>query len=130
MYSEFYGLKGEPFLLTPDSRFYFDSSVHSQAMAHLQYGLQRGEGFIVITGEVGAGKTTIVQHLCDTVDNTKVAAAHVVTTLLNGSELVRMVCNSFGLKNIPEAKDSALVCLRAHLEDLSRADRRPVSHHC
>ena len=60
MYTEFYGLSGEPFLLTPDHKFYFDSTVHSQAMAHLSYGLSRGEGFIVITGEVGAGKTTIV----------------------------------------------------------------------
>ena len=59
MYTEFYGLKGEPFLLTPDHEFYFESRVHAQAMAHLMYGLKRGEGFIVITGEVGAGKTTV-----------------------------------------------------------------------
>src|SRR5579872_4984393 len=54
MYTDYYRLTAEPFLLTPDQRFYFDSSVHSQAMAHLTYGLNRGEGFIVITGEIGA----------------------------------------------------------------------------
>ena len=60
MYAEFYGLSGEAFLLTPDHRFYFESSVHSQAMAFLNYGISRGEGFIVITGDIGAGKTTMV----------------------------------------------------------------------
>ena len=56
MYTSFYKLRAEPFLLTPDERFYFESSVHSQAMAHLTYGLKRGEGFIVITGDVGRGQ--------------------------------------------------------------------------
>ena len=101
MYTEFYGLKGEPFLLTPDHRFYFESRVHAQAMAHLMYGLNRGEGFIVITGDVGAGKTTIVQHLCATVDSDRIVAAHIVTTLLTGAELLRMVCAAFGIADIP-----------------------------
>ena len=57
MYTSFYKLRAEPFLLTPDERFYFESSVHSQAMAHLTYGLKRGEGFIVITG-LPSGFTT------------------------------------------------------------------------
>ena len=126
MYAEFYGLKGEPFLLTPDDSFYFDSTVHAQAMAHLQYGLQRGEGFIVVTGEVGAGKTTIVQHLCNTVDSTRVAAAHIVTTLLNGAELVRMVCAAFGLQDIPKTKEDAILQLRDHLEALYRQGRKPL----
>jgi general secretion pathway protein A len=54
MFTKFYNLRAEPFLLTPDERFYFESTVHSQAMAHLTYGLTRGEGFIVITGDVGS----------------------------------------------------------------------------
>jgi putative secretion ATPase (PEP-CTERM system associated) len=126
MYTEFYGLTAEPFLLTPDPSFYFDSSVHSQAMAHLLYGLQRGEGFIVVTGEVGAGKTTIVQHLCDTIDRSRVAAAHIVTTLLNGAELIRMVCSAFEMRDIPHAKEDALIRLRAHLEALYRQGRKPL----
>lgn len=126
MYAEFYRLKAEPFLLTPDANFYFDSSVHSQAMAHLLYGLQRGEGFIVVTGEVGAGKTTIVQHLCQTLDPKKVAAAHIVTTLLDGSELVRMVCSALGLRDVPRGKDEALVKLREHLEALYQQGRKAL----
>ena len=73
MYTDFYKLRDEPFLLTPDERFYFESSVHSQAMAHLTYGLQRGEGFIVITGDVGAGKTTLVKRLIAQIDPKKVS---------------------------------------------------------
>ena len=68
MYAEYYNLTGLPFQLTPDSRFFFESSVHSKAMAHLTYGLNQAEGFIVITGDVGAGKTTLVEHLCSTLD--------------------------------------------------------------
>ena len=56
MYEQFYNLSGMPFQLTPDSRFFFGSRGHSKAIAHLNYGLAQGEGFIIITGEVGAGK--------------------------------------------------------------------------
>ncbi|GAA0540532.1 putative secretion ATPase (PEP-CTERM system associated) [Rhizomicrobium palustre] len=126
MYTEFYGLKAEPFLLTPDHRFYFESQVHEQAMAHLMYGLSRGEGFIVITGEVGAGKTTIVQRLCATVDREKVVAAHVVTTLLTGVELLRMVCFAFKIRDVPEKKDAVLLCLQDFFEGLERAGRKAL----
>lgn len=126
MYTEFYGLKAEPFLLTPDHRFYFESKVHEQAMAHLMYGLSRGEGFIVITGEVGAGKTTIVQRLCATVDREKVVAAHVVTTLLTGVELLRMVCAAFKIRDIPEKKDAVLFCLQDYFESLERGGRKAL----
>lgn len=126
MYTEFYKLKGEPFLLTPDHRFYFESKVHAQAMAHLMYGLSRGEGFIVITGDVGAGKTTIVQRLCATVDNHQVMAAHVVTTLLQGAELLRMVCHAFKIRNVPEKKDAVLLCLQDYFEGLARDGRKAL----
>ena len=126
MYTEFYGLKAEPFLLTPDHRFYFESQVHEQAMAHLMYGLSRGEGFIVITGEVGAGKTTIVQRLCATVDPDQVVPAHVVTTLLTGVELLRMVCFAFKMRDVPEKKDAVLLCLQDYFESLARGGRKAL----
>ena len=55
MYENFYGLSESPFQLTPDARFFYESTVHRQAMSYLIYGLNHGEGFIIITGEVGAG---------------------------------------------------------------------------
>ena len=60
MYEKFYDFTAMPFQLTPDSRFFFGSKGHSRAIAHLIYGLSQGEGFIIVTGEVGAGKTTLV----------------------------------------------------------------------
>lgn len=63
MYDAFYGLSGKPFQLTPDQRFYFVSQGHHRAMAYLRYGLEQGEGFIVITGGIGTGKTMLVRNL-------------------------------------------------------------------
>ena len=116
MYTQFYRLHGQPFLLTPDHKFYFDSSVHSQAMAHLTYGVHRGEGFIVITGEIGAGKTTLVKRLCALVDTQRILTAHVVTTQLDGADLLRMVATAFGLVDIPADKSSILIRLQNFFE--------------
>ena len=68
MFDDFYGLTGRPFQLTPDPAFYFESLTHRKALSYLGYGLAQGEGFIVITGEVGAGKSTLVAHLVGTID--------------------------------------------------------------
>lgn len=126
MYTEFYGLKDEPFLLTPDHRFYFESQVHSEAMAHLMFGLNRGEGFIVITGDVGAGKTTIVQHLCAIVDRDKVVPAHIANTLLTGPELLRMVCTAFGITDVPQEKDAVLRRLQSFFERLGQQGQKAL----
>jgi general secretion pathway protein A len=126
MYTDYYKLRDEPFLLTPDERFYFESSVHSQAMAHLIYGLQRGEGFIVITGEVGAGKTTLVKRLIAKVDPNKVVAAHVVTTMLSGHDLLRMVAATLGLRDLPPDKSSVLLRLQNFFEATHRDGRRAL----
>ncbi len=126
MYTSFYKLRAEPFLLTPDERFYFESSVHSQAMAHLTYGLKRGEGFIVITGDVGAGKTTLVKRLIATIDPSKIVAAHVVTTSLSGHDLLRMVAAAFGLKDLPTDKSGILLRLQEFFDATQREGRRAL----
>jgi putative secretion ATPase (PEP-CTERM system associated) len=126
MYTSFYKLRAEPFLLTPDERFYFESSVHSQAMAHLTYGLKRGEGFIVITGDVGAGKTTLVKRLIATIDPNKIVAAHVVTTLLSGHDLLRMVAAAFGLKDLPSDKSGVLLKLQEFFDATHSEGRRAL----
>jgi general secretion pathway protein A len=126
MYTSFYKLRAEPFLLTPDERFYFESSVHSQAMAHLTYGLKRGEGFIVITGDVGAGKTTLVKRLIATIDPSKIVAAHVVTTSLSGHDLLRMVAAAFGLRDLPQDKSGLLLRLQEFFDATHREGRRAL----
>jgi general secretion pathway protein A len=126
MYLSYYGLKAEPFLLAPDHRFYYDSAVHSQAMAHLVYGVNRGEGFIIITGEIGAGKTTLVKHLCACIDVRRIVAAHVVTTMVEGVDLLRVVMAAFGITDIPSEKGAMLLRLQYFFEQAHRKGRRAL----
>lgn len=97
MYTEFYKLKDMPFQLGPDPRFFYGSSVHKKAMAYLAYGLEQGEGFIVVTGDVGAGKSTLVAHLLSSIDSGKFVAAKVVMSQLDADNMLRMVAAAFGL---------------------------------
>lgn len=97
MYSEHYGLTGNPFQLTPDHRFWFESETHKKAMAYLGYGLAQGEGFIVITGDIGAGKTTLVGHLMATVDTSRLTAVQIVSTQVEGDDMLRLVSQQLGL---------------------------------
>ena len=75
MYQSYYGLSAKPFQLKPDPQFFFGSRGHKRAMAYLEYGLSQGEGFIVITGDVGAGKTTLVRSLFCKLESEKIQAA-------------------------------------------------------
>jgi general secretion pathway protein A len=97
MYDEFYRLAGKPFQLTPDHRFFFDSQVHRRALAYLRYGLEQAEGFIVITGGIGTGKTMLVRTLFGELDANRIMAAQLVTTQVEPEDMLRMVCASFGL---------------------------------
>ena len=97
MYEAFYNLSTKPFQLSPDPRFFYDSSVHKRAMSYLRYGLSQGEGFIVITGGIGTGKTTLVRNLFAELDQQKIVAAQLVTTKLQPDDLLKMVSASFGL---------------------------------
>jgi general secretion pathway protein A len=124
MYADFYGLSAEAFLLTPDHRFFFGSSVHSQAMAFLNYGISRGEGFIVITGDIGAGKTTMVGRLAASIDEKRIISAHVVTTHLTGTDLLRFVASAFGLTDLPDDKAMLLVRLQDFFQAAYRNRKR------
>src|SRR5438874_4528469 len=97
MYTQYYKFDQLPFQLTPDPRFFFDSAEHRRAMAHLNYGLHNAEGFIVITGEVGAGKTMLVDRLLSQIDPQSFVTAKIVTSQLGGDDLLRMVVSAFGL---------------------------------
>src|SRR6478735_7215760 len=91
MYDDHFGLSGRPFQLTPDARFWFETATHRKAMAYLGYGLAQGEGFIVVTGEVGAGKTTLVGHLLGTIDESRLNPIRIVSTAVAPEDLLRTV---------------------------------------
>lgn len=124
MYDEFYGLTGRPFQLTPDPRFYFESGTHRKALSYLGYGLAQGEGFIVITGEVGAGKSTLAAHLMASVDRQRLTAAQIVTSALDGEELIHVSARAFGLEVAGHDKATALAQIEAFLHHEAREGRR------
>lgn len=124
MFNDYYGLTGRPFQLTPDPAFYFQSLTHRKALSYLSYGLAQGEGFVVITGEIGAGKSTLVAHLMATIDPARLTAAQIVTSKLDGEELVHLVAQAFGLIIDGHDKASALGAIEAFLHDEARAGRR------
>lgn len=124
MYEAFYGLSSKPFQLNPDPSFYFGSKQHRRAKAYLEYGVQRNEGFIVITGEVGAGKTTIVRGLLASLDPDKVVAANLVTTQLDAEDTLRMVGAAFGVRVKDISKADVLMALEAFLVNQTSQGKR------
>src|SRR5215207_2631537 len=115
MYEQVYGCTERPFQLTPDARYWYESRTHKKAMAYLGYGLAQGEGFIVITGEIGAGKSTLVAHLMATIDAARLTAAQIVTSALDGSELVHVAAQAFGLAVAGKDKPGALRAIEGFL---------------
>ena len=124
MFDNFYGLTGKPFQLTPDPAFYFRSTTHRKALSYLGYGLAQGEGFIVITGEVGAGKSTLVAHLMSSIDPARLTVGQIVTSRLDEEEIVHVVAQSFGLDIDGHDKASALGAIEGFLHEEARAGRR------
>ncbi|WP_010186055.1 XrtA/PEP-CTERM system-associated ATPase [Sphingomonas sp. PAMC 26605] len=126
MYEDYYGLRGRPFQLTPDPRFWFETATHRKAMAYLGYGLAQGEGFIVITGDVGAGKTTLVGHLMDTVDATRLHVIKIVSTQIEAEDLLRIVAGGLEIDSDGLTKSQLLVAIERGLRATARAGRRTL----
>ena len=126
MYESYYGLSAKPFRLRPDPHFFFGSKGHKRAMAYLEYGLSQGEGFIVITGEVGAGKTTLVRNMLNTLSSQQIVAAHIVNTALNSEDTLRMVLSAFGLPSEDASKSALLTRLEAFLRACDQQGRRAL----
>jgi general secretion pathway protein A len=124
MYDQFYGFSSRPFQLTPDPQFYFESGTHRKALSYLGYGLAQGEGFIVITGDVGAGKSTLVGHLMQTIDKARLTAAQIVTSQLSGIDMVQMTAESYGIDTRGLDKAATLKAIENFLHTEARAGRR------
>jgi general secretion pathway protein A len=94
MYAPFFGLRQEPFSIAPDPRYLFMSERHREALAHLLYGLQGGGGFVLLTGEIGAGKTTVCRCFLEQVPK-RCNVAYIFNPKLTVTELLKTVCEEF-----------------------------------
>ncbi len=119
MYQSFYKLSGKPFQLSPDANFYYNSKGHNRAMAYLRYGLRQSEGFIIITGNIGTGKTMLMRNLFAELDKKSIIAAQLVSTQVSSQDLLPLVATAFGLP--VQSRDKAT--LLANLETFFRARR-------
>jgi general secretion pathway protein A len=126
MYAQFYGLRALPFRLTPDSRFFYPSQIHKGALAYLTYGLQKSEGFVLITGDVGTGKTMLVDYLLSVIDRERYRACRVVTTQMTPDDTIRMVASGFGLDPPGAQKSSTVRQLERFFIDVRRRGVSPV----
>ena len=104
MYTDFFGLREAPFSIAPDPRFLFMSLRHREALAHLVYGLQAGGGFVLLTGDIGSGKTTVCRSLLQQTPPT-VELAYIFNPRLDALELLQGICEEFGVE-LPPAPHS------------------------
>jgi general secretion pathway protein A len=114
VYAEFYGLKELPFALTPDPRFIYFTPSHTEVMANLHYGIESGKGLVVVTGEVGTGKTTILRWMMQRLDRT-VLIAYIFNPRLSVPEFYQHVAKLLGVQNW-ETKSDLLLGLGRALE--------------
>jgi general secretion pathway protein A len=126
MYEAFYHLRAKPFQLSPDPNFFYGSKGHKRAMSYLEYGLHQGEGFIVITGEIGAGKTTLVRHLFKKLQGENLVAAQLVSTQLDADDMLRMVAAAFGLPHEENNKATLLKRLENFLVNCQNLGKRAL----
>jgi putative secretion ATPase (PEP-CTERM system associated) len=126
MYESYYGFTERPFQLSPDPRFFFATSHHQRALSYLQYGLDQGEGFIVITGPIGTGKTTIARNLLANIADENIVAAQLVTTKLSPNELLNLVAAEFNITITGNSKADTLQSIEQFLVHLHKQGKRAL----
>lgn len=126
MYEAFYKLQGKPFQLTPDPEFLFPSMGHRRAMSYLRYGLEQGEGFVVITGAVGTGKTLLIQALSRQLGPRDVVMATLASANLHEDEVLPAVAAAFHLSYDGPSREGISQNLLNHLLALCRGGKRAL----
>src|SRR5690242_14530028 len=110
MYEDYYGFTEKPFSLTPDPKYLFKSASHASAFDLLQYAIRRREGFVVITGDIGTGKTTLCRALLEQIDR-KTFSALVLNPFLAEEDLLRLILQEFGVVSREEIKRGRLAAV-------------------
>ncbi len=124
MYEEYFKLSDAPFRLNPDPRFFYGSRSHNKAMAYLHYGLKQAEGFIVITGPVGAGKSMLIGHLLDQLNTSNVVAANLLTSNIEPEELLSQILSAFRIEPEGEGRTGQIEAFEDYLFDQLNRGRR------
>ena len=122
MYRDFYKLKKDPFEITPDPSFLFPAKSHNEALAALYYGVRRHKGFIVLTGEVGTGKTMLVRALLQLLSAADIAYAYLFNSLLGPLDFLHYIAGDFGLAANGKSKSEMLLLLNNFV--ISRHQRK------
>lgn len=123
MYNSFFGFSESPFSLSPDPAFLYRSAQHEEALANLIYGVRSRKGFIVLTGEVGTGKTTMLECLRDYLDSQRIEFAFVFNSRLTPDQFFEMIAYDFGLQCDRKSKTDVLFALNALLIEQSERGR-------
>lgn len=126
MYDHFYHLTTDPFGLNPDPRFCYSHPSYKKAMSYMRYALNRGEGFLLITGKPGTGKTTLVKDLIKGMENTGVLVTTLVTTQLEADDLLRSVAYSYNLPVENKDKATIIVLLKNYLATRKRHGHQTI----
>ena len=126
MYHAFYQLHADPFRLTPDPAFCFRHQCYARALAYMQYALRQGEGFIMVTGLPGTGKTTLIEQFHSELNGTRTLVAKLISTQLQADELLRLICLSLGVSIEAQDKAGMLHQLRQFLVAQSNKGRRTL----
>jgi general secretion pathway protein A len=123
MYESFYGLKEKPFNLTPDPDYLYMSPGHENAYTHLEYAIQESKGFVVVTGEVGSGKTTLINYLLRKIPQA-IHVGIINNTFVDPQELLKMICHEFEIQFEDSDKTVLLTRLYGYLlEQYSKRER-------
>ena len=126
MYETHFGFTGSPFRLNPDPAFFFGSRGHSNALSYLKFGVFQNEGFVVVTGEIGAGKTTLVRMLLAGLESENIVAAQIVSTQLEAGDLLRSVALAFGIAPKNLSKAELIATIEAFLTHLVTQNSRAL----
>ena len=127
MYETYYGLKENPFNVTPDPKYIYLGENHQEALAHLLYGVRERKGFVVITGEVGSGKTTLIHCLLNKLNgNGNTKTAYLFNPRLNASDFIQYILKDLGIEVSGEAKSDSLYTLYRYLLKAYQSNEKVV----